>query len=151
MSRPPSAGCRSLFTALYFKRSPGLSCKRHRILQDYIGTSIILPKPGPETEHGTKKYIRDCRLIETVDASGRIRSDYECIGGDYAYIHGPEAVGREKRRLLTAIAAGWPAFFLALIPNAASMRAVYAALPFLLTAILPGDVMRLFFAFCDTE
>ena len=84
------------------------------------------------------KYIRDYRLIETVDERGRIRSDYEYIGGDYVYVLGADAVRREKMILLAAIAVGWLAFVGALLPDAAGMRALYVVLPFLLAAIPLG-------------
>ena len=85
-----------------------------------------------------KKYIRDYRLVETIDERGRIRSDYEYIGSDYAYILGADAVRREKRTLLVLIAVGWLAFAGALLPNAAGMRAAYVALPFLFAAVPLG-------------
>ena len=85
-----------------------------------------------------KKYIRDYRLVETVDERGRIRSDYEYIGGSYGYVLGWDAVRREKRNVLIALAAGWLAFAGGLIPNAAGLRAVYAALPYLLAAVPLG-------------
>lgn len=92
-----------------------------------------------------KKYIRDYRLVETVDERGRIRSDYEYIGEKYYYALGPETARREKGRVLAAVIAGWLAFAGALIPNAAGMRVVYVALPFVFSAlplgILTGTVL----------
>ena len=85
-----------------------------------------------------KKYIRDYRLLETIDERGRIRSEYEYIGGDYVYILGADAVRREKRTLLAVIAVGWAAFVGALLPSAEGMRALYVALPFLFSAVPLG-------------
>ena len=85
-----------------------------------------------------KKYIRDYRLVETIDERGRIRSDYEYIGSDYVYVLGADAVRREKRTLLLLIVVGWAAFLGALVPNAAGMHAVYVALPFLFAAVPLG-------------
>lgn len=85
-----------------------------------------------------KRYIRDYRIVETVDERGRIRSDYEYIGKHYVYLLDAETVRREKRRALLCVFAGWAAFIAALVPNAAPMRAVYAALPFLCAAIPLG-------------
>ena len=85
-----------------------------------------------------KKYIRDYRLVETIDERGRIRSDYEYIGSDYVYVLGADAVRREKRTLLVLIAVGWLAFVGALLPNAAGMHALYVALPFLFAAVPLG-------------
>ena len=82
-----------------------------------------------------KKYIRDYRLVETVDERGRIRSDYEYIGEDYFYALGTDAVRREKRTHLVLIAVGWLAFFGALLPSAAATRTIYVALPFLFAAV----------------
>ena len=85
-----------------------------------------------------KKYIKDYRLIETVDERGRIRTDTEYIGGSFFYASGRERALRERKRLLAACAAGWLAFVGALIPNAAGLRAVYTVLPFLFSAIPLG-------------
>lgn len=85
-----------------------------------------------------KRYIKDYRLIETVDERGRIRSDYEYIGADYRYVLGAEAAGRERRLLLALWGAGALAYVGALLPRSGGMTAVYAALPFLFTAIPLG-------------
>ena len=88
-----------------------------------------------------KKYIKDYRLIETVDERGRIRSDYEYIGADYRYVLGAEAAGRERKLLLALCGAGIAAFAAALLPNAAGSHALYVTLPFLFTAIPLGIVI----------
>lgn len=85
-----------------------------------------------------KKYIRDYRLVETIDERGRIRSDYEYIGSEYVYVLGADTVRREKRTLLVLIAVGWLAFLGGLLPSAAGMRALYVALPFLFAAVPLG-------------
>ena len=85
-----------------------------------------------------KKYIKDYRLVETIDERGRIRSDYEYIGDGYVYVLGADAVRREKKTLLILIAVGWLAFVGALLPSAAGMHALYVALPFLFAAIPLG-------------
>ena len=85
-----------------------------------------------------KKYIRDYRLIETVDERGRIRSDYEYIGKHYVYVLGPEAARREKRLALALCLAGWLAYIAALLPRSETMRTVYTALPLLFSAIPLG-------------
>ena len=85
-----------------------------------------------------KKYIRDYRLVETVDEQGRIRSDYEYIGEEYVYCLGVDAVRRERRLALGFTAAGWLAFVGGLIPNAAGMRVLWVALPYLFAALPLG-------------
>ncbi len=85
-----------------------------------------------------KKYIRDYRLVETVDERGRIRSHYEYIGRDYLYITGVEALRREKKRVLTVLVLAWAAFAGALIPDFEGLRAMYVALPFVFAAIPLG-------------
>lgn len=85
-----------------------------------------------------KKFIRDYRLVETIDGRGRIRSDYEYIGSDYFYVQGAETVRREKKAVLAAVTAGWLAFAGALIPDSSGMHALYVALPFLFAAIPLG-------------
>ena len=88
-----------------------------------------------------KKYIKDYRLIETVDERGHIRSDYEYIGADYRYVLGAEAAGRERKLLLTLCGAGIAAFLAALLPDAAGSHTVYVMLPFLFTAVPLGIVL----------
>lgn len=87
-----------------------------------------------------KKYIRDYRLVETIDERGRIRSDYEYIGSDYFYVLGAASVRKDKKAVLTAVVVGWLAFIGALIPSASGMRALYVALPFLFAAVPLGIV-----------
>ena len=87
-----------------------------------------------------KRYIKDYRLVESVDDRGRIRTTYEYIGPAYGYVLGPEAAGREKRRILAVLVLGWLAFFGALLPDAGVMHGVYVALPFVFAALPLGLV-----------
>ena len=92
-----------------------------------------------------KRYIKDYRLVETMDARGRIQTSYEYIGPDYGYVLGPEAVGKEKRRILCLLLLGWLAYVGALLPDARAMHGVYVALPFVFTALPLGLLTDLVF------
>ena len=92
-----------------------------------------------------KRYIKDYRLVETMDARGRIQTSYEYIGPAYGYVLGPEAVRREKRRVLRLLVLGWLAFVGALLPDARAMHGAYVALPFVFTALPLGLLTDLAF------
>lgn len=98
----------------------------------------VSDRDGKKHVMARKKYIRDYRLVETVDERGRIRSDYEYIGADYVYCRGADAVRRDKKAVLCAVIVGWLAFAGALLPPSAGMHAVYVALPFLFSAVPLG-------------
>ena len=87
-----------------------------------------------------KRYIKDYRLVESVDDRGRIQTAYEYIGPAYGYVLGAQTVRKERRRLLVVIILGWLAFFGALLPDAGSMHGVYVALPFVFGALPLGIV-----------
>ena len=81
------------------------------------------------------KYIKDYRLVETVDERGRIRTDYEYIGADYHYARGLPAVRPIRRRALGAALVGWLAFLGGLLPNSRGMHALYVSLPYIFSAL----------------
>ncbi len=90
-----------------------------------------------------RKYIKDYRLVETVDERGRIRTDYEYIGAAYRYACGPEAAKRERRLVLAACAVGWLAFLGGLLPRSAGSHVFYISLPYVFTALPLGLVTAL--------
>ena len=85
-----------------------------------------------------RKYIKDYRLVETVDEHGRIRTDYEYIGASYRYACGPETAKKERRRALAACGAAWLAFVGGLLPRSAGSFVFYIALPYAFTALPLG-------------
>ena len=44
------------------------------------------------------RYVGDYRLVESIDGRGRIRTDYEYIGANYAYAGGAKDVRRWLKR-----------------------------------------------------
>ncbi len=99
---------------------------------------MCLPLRHERSAMARKKYIRDYRLVERVDERGRLRTDYEYIGGRYVYHLDGKTVQREKKRVLIALGAAWLFFAAGLVPNAAGMRAIYVAIPYLFAAIPMG-------------
>ena len=64
-----------------------------------------------------RKYLKDYRLVETVDERGRIRTGYEYIGPDYRYARGLETALKARRQALAACGAGMLAFLGGLLPR----------------------------------
>ena len=89
--------------------------------------------------------MRDYRLVENIDARGRIKTTYEYIGKAYYYVLSPEAARRGARRALICCAAGWLAFAGALLPLSTAARTVYVALPFAFAALPLGMMTALTF------
>lgn len=90
-----------------------------------------------------KKYIKDYRLVETVDERGRIRTDYEYIGTEHRFARGPETARRARRRVLIACGIGWLAFLGGLLPRSAASFTMYVTLPYLFTALPMGILTAL--------
>ena len=80
------------------------------------------------------KYIQDYRLVEHIDARGRIRTEHEYIGPYYCYVHAA-SVKREKRLALGLCAGCAVLFIAALLPDSSLMRRWFVSLPFLFAAI----------------
>ena len=84
------------------------------------------------------RYVRDYRLVETVDERGRIRTDYEYIGDDYYYLRGPETALKARRTALAVCGVGWAALLGAMLPNSGGMRVLYVSLPLIFTVLALG-------------
>ncbi len=120
-----------------------LYCQEKCIFRDGAPSRVVTKdrnndKPSPLDDRMARKYIKDYRLTERMDGSGRIRTNYEYIGAYYRYAAGAEAVRREKRRLIAACVIGWAAFAGGLLPTSEASRAVYAVLPYLFAALPLG-------------
>lgn len=84
------------------------------------------------------KYIKDYRLVESLNSRGGIRVETEYIGAPYVFVSGLEK-GRKIRNLaLLLCVAGWLSFIGAMLPNSAGMRTLYVALPFAFSALPLG-------------
>ncbi len=81
------------------------------------------------------RYVGDYRIVESIDARGRVKSDYEYIGAPYVYAGDATAVKAARSRVALCCAVGWAAWLSALIPISSAMRALYVALPFAFAAI----------------
>ena len=81
------------------------------------------------------RYVGDYRLVERIDARGRIKTDYEYIGAAYVHAGGAEAARRDLTRALAACAVGWAAFVGALVPVSRATRTLYVSLPFAFAAL----------------
>ncbi len=75
------------------------------------------------------RYSKDYRLIETVDARGRIHTETEYIGERYVFQMGLGAARGAGKRLAVLCVAAWLAFFAALFFPSVSSRRFYAVLP----------------------
>ena len=81
----------------------------------------------------SRKYLKDYRVEETIDAKGRVKSEAVYIGVDYI-LSPPVSVGdRRLIALLTLLC--WLAFFGALLLVTRTTRAMYVILPFTATAL----------------
>jgi len=81
------------------------------------------------------RYVGDYRIVESIDARGRVRSDYEYIGAPYRYAFDARAVKAARLRVTLGCLTGWAGWIAALMPVSAAMRALYVALPFAFAAI----------------
>ena len=84
------------------------------------------------------RYVGDYRLVESIDGRGRIRTDYEYIGANYAFAGGAKDARRWLKRALAACVAGAAAYAGALIPVSTAMRTLWVALPFAFDALPLG-------------
>ena len=89
------------------------------------------------------KYIRNYRLLESVDERGRLRVDYEYIGAYYRFAAGTAAAKKAGRQSLALCALGWAAFLTALLPQSTAMRTIYVSLPFAFSALPLGMLTAL--------
>jgi len=84
------------------------------------------------------RYIKDYRIVESLNGRGGIRLETEYIGAPYYFACGSEKAGRCRRLCLLLCLGGWLLFVGALIPNSAGMRTLYVSLPFAFTALALG-------------
>lgn len=92
------------------------------------------------------KYIKDYRLLESIDQRGRLRVDYEYAGDYYRFTAGQGAAARQLRRTLALCVLGWGSFLAALLPQSTAMRTLYVSLPFAFSALPLGMLTALVFS-----
>lgn len=84
-----------------------------------------------------RKYLKDYRIVETLNEKGGIRSSSEYIGEPFRF-RNPQAAESMKKRLPPLCILGWIAYAAALLPPSSAGRTAYACLPFLFSAIPLG-------------
>ena len=89
------------------------------------------------------QYVKDYRLVESVNERGRIKTSYEYIGADYYYLAAPSAVKAARRRALVFGVLGWLGFLGALLPESGAMRTIWVSLPFAFAALPLGMLLDL--------
>lgn len=75
------------------------------------------------------KYVKDYRIVETIDERGRIKADYEYIGEPYRYKNPVEAAKAEKTALGLDVLS-LALFLAALLVRSRGSRTLYVVLPF---------------------
>ena len=81
----------------------------------------------------SKKYLKDYRLEEQIDSSGRAKTKAVYIG-EY-YVISPDFSQSEKRLLLGLSILSALSFIGALIPVSQAVRVIYVSMPFVLSAL----------------
>jgi hypothetical protein len=77
----------------------------------------------------SRKYIKDYKLEDSLDARGRIRSKAVYIGGDYGFERPDQATAKAKWTVLGLNLIAWLLFIGALLPNSLAARTMYCVLP----------------------
>lgn len=90
---------------------------------------------GLEGDMARNRYIKDYRIVETVNERGRIRSDYEYIGPPYSFIAPAEKIARLKKLLPALSILAWLLYVGAMLPRSLAMKTWYVSLPFAFTAV----------------
>ncbi len=87
----------------------------------------------------TRRYLKDYRIDDKLNARGKLRADAIYIGGDYRFID-PEAASSGKRyAILIMNVLSWSAFVGALVPQSSASHTMYCVLP------LVASVLALFY------
>lgn len=84
-----------------------------------------------------RKYLKDYRIVETLNDRGGIQSSSEYIGQKFRF-RDPAGAERMKKLLPALCALCWLAYAAALLPHSAAGNTAYVSLPFLFTAIPLG-------------
>ena len=84
------------------------------------------------------KYVKDYRIVESLNSRGGIRLETEYIGEPYVFEKGLETAKKHRNLSLALCLIGWLAFVGALIPNSLGMRTLYVSLPFAFSALPLG-------------
>lgn len=82
-----------------------------------------------------RKYVKDYRRSESADAGGRLRAEYEYIGG--SFYRTADAVDAGKYSILLAVfcVIGWVCWLVPLLFNNGAMHQFYISYPFIFAAL----------------
>lgn len=82
-----------------------------------------------------KKYVKDYRLKDSIDANGRIHSEAEYVGGSFYRCTDADTAKRKSVFLACICAFGWLAWLLPLLFNNGAMHLFYLSYPFIFCAL----------------
>lgn len=94
------------------------------------------------------RYVKDYRLLETVDERGRIKSSYEYIGDAYRFVSRGERLKKAKLLALGLCPLLWLLFIGAMLPRSLAMRTFYVSLPFAFSALPLGITTEILVSTC---
>lgn len=77
-----------------------------------------------------RKYVKDYRLEDKLDARGKLRTELVYIGGEYVFCAPERAGGRYRRAALLLNVLSWLCFIGALLPHSLATNTMYCVLPF---------------------
>jgi len=81
----------------------------------------------------SRKYLKDYRIDERIDANGRVRSEAVYIGGDYTL--SPRVSAGDKRLLLLLSVLAGSFYCVAMVPVTRAARLAYVILPLAVSAL----------------
>ena len=84
------------------------------------------------------KYVKDYRIVESINSRGGIHLETEYIGEPYVFTKGRETAKKSRNASAALCLLGWLAFIGAMLPNSAGMRTLYVSLPFAFSALPLG-------------
>jgi len=82
-----------------------------------------------------RKYLKDYKLIHTVNEKGRISSEPEYVGDYFVFQGNDDEAKAGGKKVLTLSLAAWICFFSSLLLNNGAMRLYWVSLPYVFTAI----------------
>ena len=86
------------------------------------------------------RYLKDYRIVETVDERGRIHSSYEYIGDNWFFQADPKTLDRAKKLILALSVLCLALWLGAMLPESRAMRTWYTSFPFAFL-VLPLTVL----------
>lgn len=82
-----------------------------------------------------RKYIKDYRQTESLDARGKLRSEYEYVGGSFYRVADAQTAKHRTRILIELCALGWLCWLVPLLFNNGAMHLFFISYPFIFCAL----------------